>query len=156
MTRYNSFEQSTMEIVHKHGRIEGVYQGSNSVDAIQVIKNNDTSNKLFIDACSPYLTDYGNQKKTEFVLHLPQNGIDWRIECKSRKTPQLIGEILYDLNFVAELKERMYCLVLTDNLCYPYIATQIANTIKEKGIEDKVWFGTQKQFEKMLKKKLAA
>jgi len=146
----NKFEDKIENVLAKYGNIQLNFEGE-SVIAMQVLKQASDKNKLFKRACSPHLSPTGRQKQTEFVFHSPLNNIDWRIECKSRQTKSLIGEITHELNFVANIPEKLYCLVLSDILITPYILGLINQNIAEKGLEAKVWVGTKKQFKNLLK-----
>lgn len=118
---------------------------------MQAVKEYDNDNKLFIEAGSPYPTITGQQKRTEIVLQCPDYSIDWRIECKSRQTKSLIGEIIIELSFVAKIPEKLYCLVFNDVLAHPYILNQIQQEIDLRQLNDRVWYGTAQQFETKLK-----
>ena len=146
----NKFEDKIENVLAKYGNIQLNFEGE-SVIAMQVMKQASDKNKLFKRACSPYPSPKARQKQTEFVYQSPVNDIDWRIECKSRQTESLIGEITHELNFVAKIPEKLYCLVLTKNLVTPYILGLINQNIAEKGLESKVWVGTKKQFKNLLK-----
>jgi hypothetical protein len=139
-----------MSVLLKTGQVELVHQ-SQSVRATEVLKQATNRTTLFTDAGSPYCTELGNQKRTEFVYFAP-NKADWRIECKSRQTIGLLGEISHELNYVAEIPEELYCLVLTENLLTPYFLKELTQIITEKNLEEKVWIGSKKQFKKMLEK----
>ena len=134
----------------KIGQIELVHRNQ-SVRATEVLKQANNRNKLFTDAGSPYPTKLGRQKRTEFVIQCPSSGIDWRIECKSRQTLSLIGEVLIELNNVTDIPESKYCLVFNETLNDPYILNQIQTTVDEKNLNDSVWFGTKAEFKKLLK-----
>lgn len=153
MERHNEFEEQIRLLIKKHGNVH-LEHPRQSVRATEVLKDSNNKNKLFTDASSPYRTEFGNQKRTEFVYHSPDNNIDWRIECKSRKTINLIGEITHELNFVADIPENVYCLVLSDILIRPYILNQLIQIVVEKGLELKVWIGSKKDFKKLLKNKM--
>ena len=152
MKRHNNFEQEIMSVLLETGQVELVHQFQ-SVRAIEVLKQAATKVTLFTDASSPYCTAFGNQKRSEFVYYAP-NKADWRIECKSRQTVGLIGEIERELNYVADIPEKQFCLVLTDNLLTPYILNELQTIVREKDLIDKVWIGSKKQFKKLLKKYL--
>jgi hypothetical protein len=147
----NTFENEIELVLRKHGNFKLVFENE-SVASANVLRRNLTQNAMFKNLGSPYLTPTGLQKKTEFGFYSPDNA-DWRIECKSRKQSNgLIGEIERDLNYVADIPEKLYCLILTDNLFIPYIINEIKQIISEKQITNKVWLGTKKQFKKKLKK----
>ena len=126
-----------------------------SVVSDENVKRYDNTNKLFIQPHSPYLTPTGRQKRTDLSLYCPEHGIDWRIECKARKAPNnLLGEIERDLNFVAKIPEQLFCLVLSKKIITPYFLNEINQVILEKGLTNKVWVGSNKQFKKLLKKQV--
>lgn len=154
--RSNDFEQQTMQLIKSIGNVHIVHENLSRI-GIKIIKESNKDNILFTDAGSIYLTDFGNQKRTEFVYHNLLNRLNWRIECKARKhknTVKLISDILYPLNFVKNIDEDLFCLILSDNLDIPYITNQISQAIKEKNIKHKVWYGTLNQFTTMFKQKL--
>lgn len=147
----NRFEKQIFELIKK--LISVTPRKSISVKADKAIKEYDNSNKLFIQPYSPYLTPTGLQKRTDLSLYCPMYCIDWRIECKSRKNAyDLLGEIERELNFVADIPEQLYCLVMTGNLLTPYLLNELNQIVSEKGLENKVWIGSKKQFKKILKK----
>lgn len=154
MTRKNEFEESVNQAIRKVINVQLTFD-SESVRAIEVLKQSSNKNKLFYDACSTYLTPTGRQKQTEFVLHCPIYGIDMRIECKSRQTYGLLGEIKSELDYVNNIPESRYCLVLTENLLTPYFLAELKQNVLEKGLTDKVWIGSKKQLKKMLKKSMS-
>lgn len=147
----NEFETQIEQVLRKHGNFELVFNDE-SVRSAEILKRSLTENAMFKNLGSPYLTPTGQQKKTEFGFFSP-NKADWRIECKSRHNNYgLVGEIERDLNFVADIPEERFCLVLTDNLINPYVMGEIRQIIADKQIGDKVWIGSKKDFKKMLKK----
>jgi hypothetical protein len=156
ITRPNKFEDSTQKVIELRANIELIYQ-SYSAKAIEMLKQFNNKNKLFTDACSPYRTPYGNQRKNEFVLHLPLYDINWRIECKGQKIYNaLAGRIDLELSYVSKIYEDMYCLILDKALYAPSVIYHIAKIIEEKSIRNKVWFGSLEQFDKMLCKQIKA
>lgn len=150
MARHNEFEDVIEQVIRKHGNVQLIFP-KESVRSMKVLKDDTNINLLFTDARSPHLTPTGRQKSTEFVYFAP-NKADWRIECKSRKTYGLLGEITRELNFVADIPEKLYCLVLTDNLLTTDFLNELNQIVREKGLEDKVWIGGKKKFKKMLKR----
>jgi|JFJP01.1.fsa_nt_gi hypothetical protein len=146
----NIFELQTETVLNNHGNVQLIYIGE-SVVATKILKESTNKNKLFKNACSPYLTPTGRQKKTEFVYHSPSNNIDIRIECKSRKTLGLIGEITDELNFITNIPEKQYCLVLSEILLSNYILDRINTIVVEKELQDKIWVGSLEQFKSFLK-----
>ena len=145
----NNFEKQIFDIIKK--QISVTPRKSISVIADKIIKKYDNKNKLFIQPCSPYLTPIGNQKRSDLSLYCPVLNIDWRIECKSRQTIGLLGEIKSELDYVANIPEQLYCLVMTDNLLTPHFLNELNQNVIEKGLNNKVWIGTAKQFKKKLK-----
>ncbi|MBN1117784.1 MAG: hypothetical protein JXA77_11300 [Bacteroidales bacterium] len=153
MKRHNDFEQQVMSVIESYGNVQLTYD-KESVVSTEILKQSNDKNKLFTDAGSPYYTKIGNQKRTEFVYYSPINSVDIRVECKSRKKSGLLGEILYELNFVLKIPEKKYCMVFSDTLIDKYFLKQLKITIKEKNLTEKVWFGSLKNFERFLKKNL--
>lgn len=150
MELQNKFEEEIRQVIVKHGNVHLTYKHE-SVRTMEVLKDDTDTNLLFIESGSPYLTPTGRQKRTELIYFAP-NKADWRIECKSRENPYgLLGEIQRELNFVADIPESRYCLVLTNNLLTPHFLPELTQNVREKGLQDKVWIGSKKQFKKMLK-----
>jgi hypothetical protein len=153
MKRANEFEEQTKTVIKEYGNVQLGYENK-SVVAMNVLKQASNKNKLFEDARSPYLSPTGRQKKTEFVYHSPLNNIDVRIECKSRKTIGLIGEITDELHFVSKIPEKQYYLVLSDLLLTDYILARINDIIVEKGLQNKVIVGGLECLKTMLKERV--
>ena len=148
----NKFEKQIGEL-SKSIILDLIPRNSISVKADKAIKLYDKGNKLFIQSRSPYQTPTGLQKRSDLSLYCPMYGIDWRIECKSRENAyDLLGEITRELNFVADIPEKLYCLVMTDNLLTTYFLNELNQIVREKGLEDKVWIGNKKKFKKLIKK----
>lgn len=147
----NEFELKVEGLMRKV--LNPLIHENKSVVATKVLKESDDQNRLFKNAGSPYPTPTGRQKKTEFVLWSPEHQIDWRIECKSRKTQSLIGEIIIELNYVANISERVYCLVLNETLNEPYTMNLIKKEIRDRGLFERVWLLPYKDFKKLLKKR---
>jgi hypothetical protein len=155
--RKNEFENRTIQLIQSIVPIQACYPEGNSVDVLKIMKSTDRSNKVFLDACSPYHTPLGNNKKTEIVLHCPAYGINWRLECKSlKKYSSMVGATLYELNFIAKIHEDKYCLLLEGALTTPYVTRQICQIIREKNLRDKVWYGSLQEFEQLLRFKMSA
>ena len=151
--RSNDFENYVMSIIKSRDNNCIVHEKLSLV-AMQVIKDSNKGSILFTDAGSNYYNITGSQKGTEFVYHYPLNNIDIRIECKSRKTINLLGEIIISLNYVANMSEKLFCLVLSDVLMNDYVLDLIKTTIKEKKLINKVWFGSAGDFDAFLAKNL--
>jgi len=151
MTPHNKFEKKINRVIHKVINVQLEYEYETLI-ATKVLKQASNKNKLFFETGSPYPTITGRQKRTEIVLHCPDSGIDWRIECKSRQSIGLIGQITTELQYVAQIPEKLYCLVFNDVLDNPYILNQIQEQIDLRELNDRVWYGTAKQFKKKLKK----
>ncbi len=122
-----------------------------SVKGDEAIKMYDNSNKLFIQPHSPYSSPFGYQKRNDISLYCPKLNIDWRIECKYRQTNGLLGEIIRELNFITNIPEKLYCLVMTNNILTSYFRDELNKNIEEKGLKNKVWFGDENDFEILLK-----
>jgi len=153
-TNMNLFEEKIKQLTHNHGNVQYVLHRE-SVRSAEVLKNNTDANIMFTEAGSPYLTPTGKQKRTEIVFFAPDKA-DWRIECKSRENDyDLIGEIETELNYVQDIPEELYCLVLSDNLLNEYVLNVLHEKIREKGLNGKVWIGNKKQFKKKLKKAMS-
>lgn len=152
--RSNDFENYVMSIIKSRDNNCIVHEKLSAV-AMQVIKDSNTDNSiLFTDAGSNYYNITGSQKGTEFVYHCPLNNIDIRIECKARKKPNLLGEIIIELNHVNKMNEKLFCLVLSNELMNDYVLDLIKTTIQEKNLTHKVWFGSAGDFDVFLAKKL--
>jgi len=145
----NKFESEIIELIKRVLPVTS--RRSISVIADKVIKLYDDSNKLFIQPHSPYPTPFGYQKRNDISLYCPKLNIDWRIECKYRQTNGLLGEISRELNFVADIPEKLYCLVMTDNILTPYFRRELNRNVQEKGLNNKVWIGSKSDFEALLK-----
>lgn len=149
----NKFEAEIVELIKKI--IPVTSRRSISVVADNAIKQFNDSNKLFIQCCSVYPTITGRQRRNDLSLYCPEFDIDWRIECKSRQTPNgLIGEIINEFNYVTEIPEKLYCLVYNKVLDVPYVRERIQNEIDLRGLNNRVWYGTKKEFKKYLLKQL--
>lgn len=155
-TRYNQFENSTNDVLFSLIKFQLEYRKGNTTDVLEERKNYLSShflNKIFYDAESPYLTDYGNHRRTEFVIHCPKYRINWRIECKRlTKLTDLKHAVLYQVECVADLNEDMLILILDGDLLLPEFALQLAERIKLMKLSpDRIWFGSLAEFEIMLK-----
>ena len=149
----NEFEDYIETITKAYGNVQQNHEGL-SVRAIEVMKQASDKNKLFKNARSPYLTENGRQKITEYVYQSPLNNVNWRIECKSRIKPGLLGEILIELNYVANILENLYCLVLSDSLMNPNFLRLLETNIREKNLSHKVWVGSATQYINLLKSRV--
>ena len=148
--RYNDLENRTLQMLMSKARITELYN-SYSATTIQIQKKYSNANKLFVDACSPILTPYGNESKTEFVIHLPMYKINWRIECKSQiKDSPITKRIDWDLYHAPVMYEDKLCLVLEGAFLFPKNVVELATEIERRGIANKVWFGCLAEFEAML------
>jgi len=150
--RNNKFENKVEGLIKSFFNITPL--PNESVRSMEVLKQATDRPILFTDAGSPYPTPTGQQKRTEFVLYCPDYGIDWRIECKSRKTISLIGEITIELNHVADIPEKRYCLVLSKVLDHEYVLNKIQQEIDLRQLNGRVWYGTKKQLKKLIKQQM--
>lgn len=149
----NKFEAEIIELIKMI--IPVTSRRSISVVADNAIKQFNNSNKLFLQCCSVYPTITGRQRRNDLSLYCPEYDIDWRIECKSRITPNgLIGEITKELRYVAMIPEKKYCLVYNKVLDVPYVKEQIQEEIDLRQLNDRVWYGTKKQFKKLIKQQM--
>ncbi len=140
------FEQKVLSVIRYRGNVQLEYYKLSLV-AAKIIKQSNDKDKIIIEAAPPYCTDLGNPKHTEIVFQSPINKLDLRIECKYRVKPSLIGEIIKELNYVADIPEKLYCLVLDDNIATKSILKLIETTVKEKNLINKVWFGSLSNFD---------
>lgn len=154
-SRYNLFEQQTLEVINRWIRIELCFEGNNDVNWVEMWKRGTNKAVLFQDADSPYKTISGNPRVTEFVLYVPSNGINWRIECKSQLTnSSMNSRVYYELLKVEELKEDKLILVLGGALTDHRFLLDVNKTIQQLNIGGRVWVGSLKDFEYMLIKTL--
>jgi hypothetical protein len=144
----NKFESEIIESIKRILII--IPRKSISVKGDEAIKLYDNSNKMFIQPRSPYCSPFGYQKRNDISLYCPKLNIDWRIECKFRETNGLLGEIIRELNFITNIPEKLYCLVMTDNILTPYFRRELNQNVQEKGLGDKVWIGNKCDFEALL------
>jgi hypothetical protein len=153
--RHNKFEELIRECIKTNVHIELCFEQYNTSSIIEMRKNANNKNKLFQDACSPYRTDYGNERTTEFVLHCPKHKINWRVEGKSQKKGgNLILRAYEELEYVSKLKEDMFVLVLGGAFNTPKIYQKINDVINHLGLKGKVWYGDLQMFNSLLKKQM--
>jgi len=153
--RSNTFEEKTRNLLMACILIQLSHESCNTLSVTECRKKESNKSKLFQDVENGYLTPIGNPKKTEFVVHAPIHKINWRIECKSMETlTNIMGTISWELNFIDKINEEKYCIVLSDKLMCPYFINILVKNIKEKKLQNKVWFGNLKQFETLLKQQI--
>jgi len=153
--RANELENDTQLLIRKFIEVI-IYQGYNSELIVETMKQYGDNNKLFYDSGSPYLTQYGNQKKTEFVLYCLIYAINWRIECKSevKYNQSMICRVYDELDYVSKIHEDKLFLVLGGAFNCKVVYQTLSTKIREKGLENKVWYGDLKMFEKVLLKQI--
>lgn len=142
----NKFENKVKDGIRNTINIDLSFESNNTLNILEIRKRSSNKNKLFYNAHRPYLTECGNYKYNEFVLHCPKYKINWRLECKSHKTLGMIDNVLYELDMVNGCKEDLFCLILEKALLRNYSIDKIKNKIKEKNLTDKVWYGSYEDF----------
>jgi hypothetical protein len=148
----NQLENGAHCEVIKRIKIHQKYYDYNTVINIERRKQYNNDNKIFYEAQSPYLTDEGNNRRTEFVLHCPKFGINWRIECKKlTKLTDLKYAVLYQVECVSLLLEDKLILIMEGDLLRPAFAMQLAERIVRMNLpSERIWYGSLDDFIIML------
>jgi hypothetical protein len=153
--RHNVLENKVKEFILSTLNIEELYCSYDST-TIENLKKYSNKNKLFEDACSPFLTPKGNERKNEFVLNCPLYKINDRIECKSQiNDSELIHRIDRDLDSIIHIHEDRLCIILDGAYLLPYNLLMLANKIIEKKIPmNKIWYGSFDEYCEMICEKI--
>lgn len=154
--RYNDLENRTLHMLMSKARVTELYN-THSSTSMEILKKSSNANKLFVDAHSLNLTPYGNERKTEFVIHIPIYGINWRVECKSQKRDSnMIYRVNEEFDCVAKIREDKLCLILEGAFTLPHNLKKLADEIIRRKLENRVWLGSLPQFEQMLVMQMVA
>jgi len=107
----NETERLTKEMLFNILNIEKYYEPQTYRIYLNHL-NSANKTTFFKNVPSPYLTEKGNNKRTEMSLFIKDFG-SIRIECKHLvKYSNLVSVVEYELNFVDEIPEDYYCLIL--------------------------------------------
>lgn len=151
--RYNLTEQATLDIIISEVSPKRIYRKHNSLKIVKFSKEINNEFKLFFDAESSLKTFKDNNKRTEFVLHGPKYGIDWRIECKFQITDSnLIDGILQQVVEITKaMAEEKLILIVGGFLATSEVMNKIQKKIDMEGLSNKFWMGTLDNFCEILK-----
>lgn len=151
--KYNPLENKVKVLVKSIIKFKLVYEQYNTLKIYNDRKCANKLNKLFEDVESPYKTIRGNQRKTEFVIDVPEYKLLLRLECKEQKTiSNLIYGMYHELECVKDLPENKICYILDGVYTDLKVHKLLTDRIKELNINDRVWIGSFNEFETMLRK----
>jgi len=151
--RYNSLEQKVNEITNQVIKFKHSYDTCNTLDLVEERKHRDNSNKFFHDVKSPYKTIKGNQRTTEMVVYAPEYNLHLRLECKEQKTvSSLIYGMYFELECVKDLPEDIICYILDGVYTDLNVNKLLTDKVKALGISNRVWIGSLKEYEAMIRK----
>lgn len=150
--RSNEFEQNVVDVIKKIFNVKYEYDNNNTPFILnqRVLSVNGTA--LFHDANSLYKTPNNNYRTTELVLYSKEHNVHIRIDAKQQKTnSNIISHTVYsELRNVNLLREDKLFLILGGAYLLPYNLYNLAAEIKFLKHEDRVWWGSIKDFENEL------
>jgi hypothetical protein len=148
----NYTENAVYKTIRKYVDIDRFYMPTSYEQYLKQLSRGTELNKFFKNVPSPYLTPNGNNKRTEMSLQL-ESGLSMRVECKHQTSySNLVATATFELNFVEDIPEDMYVLILEGKaFTMPYTLNILSKEILNKNLKKKVWYGTLAQFEELLK-----
>ncbi len=153
--RDDTFEQITLNtLVYKFPNALH-FDKYNSLINVQNKKEEVTNRPIiFQDIESPYPTFKGNPHVTEFGLYAPMHKIDARIECKSMSALSNMAKgVLDELQYVTELPEQLFCLVLGKELLNIMFKKALMERIKKFELQRRVWYGSVTELGQLIDKR---
>jgi hypothetical protein len=153
IVRYNKLEQNLFDAIEPIVKPKFTYGNMlTPMQVLRAVERKQNKNLMFTDVPSTYPTPTEKHKKNEGAIYIPKYNIFWRLECKSQvKYSDMVGRVLFELNFVKKIHEGKYCLILEGAYLIPSVRDIILNAVKEKRLERFVWLGDLEQFIMYLK-----
>jgi len=153
IVRYNKLEQDLFDTIEPIVKPSFIYGDMlMPMQVIRAVERKRNNNLMFTDVPSTYQTPTGRYKRNEGAIYMPKNNIFWRLECKSQiEYSDMVGRVLFELNFVKNINEGKYCLILEGAYLIRYVRDIVLSVIKEKKLERFIWLGDLEQFIMYLK-----